>query len=306
MFSRAAIATDLSEASDQIVANLHGLAPLGTRRIYLAHAMDMAPHSLSSLGLGYHESLRDDLVRRATSRLNKLREIVEAQGYEASSEILYGPPAATLGQWARTRDIGIIIVGSRGASLAKNILLGSSAVEIVRHSPVPVLLKRLEVKELSGRRHYRLVCRDLSRHILFATDFSPACEGARSYLLDLARNCGADFTILHVDDTGSASGIAHDRLSALKLELEKGGAKHVSIRVTSGDPAAEITHATEAPDVSLAILGTHGRTCVEQFFTGSVSHAVARRTMIPILLIPPLAHEQAPQAFPSAAAVSPA
>jgi nucleotide-binding universal stress UspA family protein len=292
MFSRILIATDLSEASDQIAGNLQGLTSLGAQEVILAHATDVAPQSLASLGINYTESLRDDLLRRAQARLEKLRQVVENQGLLCSVRIVFGAAAPALASLAQEVEASLIIVGSRGASLAKNIVLGSTAMEILQESPVPVLLKRLQVKESSGQRHYRLVCRDIASHILYATDFSATADRAFHFLEKLAPAAGI-ITLLHVSTAGESAsdflGI-QSRLNSLKLRLEVAGASQVVARNISGTADEEILRAADAPEVSLVVLGTHGKGYVEEFFMGSVSQTVARRCTIPVLLIPPGTH----------------
>jgi nucleotide-binding universal stress UspA family protein len=58
---------------------------------------------------------------------------------QVECEVLAGPPAQALRQYAEEQDIDLIAVGRRGRGLSVR-LLGSVANELTRKSPVPVLV----------------------------------------------------------------------------------------------------------------------------------------------------------------------
>jgi nucleotide-binding universal stress UspA family protein len=289
MFTRVIIATDLSEASDQIVVNLTGLTALGTREVILAHAMDIAPQSISTPGFDYNEALRGDLSRRAQARLGKLRDVVGAQGFEASARIIYGTPAAALDALARSAQASLVIVGSRGSSLARNIMLGGNALDILQHSRVPVLLKRLIRNEAGATSQYRLLCRDFPNHLLFPTDFSATAERAFQVVQSIVDRCGSSVTLLHIEAANDPhrSDTTRARLEEKAAALRKGGAAEVIVKLKTGNPAEEIARATMVGGVSLLVLGTQGHGFIDQLFLGSTCRELVGTAAVPILTIPP-------------------
>lgn len=291
MFSPCILATDLSGASDQMAANLSGLLPLGVSAVILAHCMEVSP-PLATAANDLHDALHTNLRTRAEKRLQTLRERLEAQGFRTTIRILYGSPAPALAQCARESGANLLIVASRGASVAKNIALGSSALDILRLSPIPVLLKRIEIKELSGQRHHRLVCRDFASHILYATDFSATAERAFDYLEQILSATHAAVTLLHVSRKNDAQTAKESlaQLQNLQARLENTGARRIEISLVLGKTAGEsIVQAARRQEVSLLIMGTQGRGFIEGLLLGSESHTALRRTVIPILMVPPLA-----------------
>lgn len=291
MFTHSILATDLSGAADQVVANLGGLIPLGAKEITVAHCLSLPPPGAANTGYELNDALHDDLHLRAEKRLEALRSRLEMQGFATTSRILYGKPAPALAELSGEIGAGLLILGSRGASLAKNIMLGSSAMDILRLSPIPVFLKRLEVKDFSGQRHYRLICRDFASHILYATDFSETAERAFQYLLRIVEASQAAVTLLHVSTKKETEmeQEAKKRLIEMGARLQEAGAQRVQVKVPHGDPAEMITKEASITDISLLIMGTQGKAFVEEFFLGSESQTVIRSANIPILMIPPLA-----------------
>jgi nucleotide-binding universal stress UspA family protein len=57
-------------------------------------------------------------------------------------ELMEGSPAQTILDLARSRDVDLIVVGSRGLGSVKGTLLGSVSSEVVHHADRPVLVAR--------------------------------------------------------------------------------------------------------------------------------------------------------------------
>ena len=53
-----------------------------------------------------------------------------------------------------------------------------------------------------------------------------------------------------------------------------------------GSPAAEILKAVSEQSAQIVIMGSQGRGFVNESLLGSVSHNIARRSPVPVLLIP--------------------
>ncbi len=296
MFTRCILATDLSGASDQIVANLGGLLPLGAKEIIVAHCMDMPRPEGTNSGYDLGDAVHENLRHRAETRLESLRARLVLHGFQATIQILHGKPGPALAQCARESGATLIIAGSRGASLAKSIILGSSALDIVRLSPIPVLVKRIEINNHGGHRHYRLVCHNFGAHILYATDFSEPAERALPYLERILETTDGAATLLHVCKKNDPQLIkdASERLENMALHLKVIGASDVRVEVSVGEVASEILTLAMRPETSLLIMGTRGKGFVEEFLLGSESETVLRHANIHILMVPPLAAVKVP------------
>jgi nucleotide-binding universal stress UspA family protein len=129
------------------------------------------------------------------------------------------------------------------------------------------------------------------RRMLFPTDFSEASRVAGRMAAALARESGAQLTLLHVvppvtDPSPSPT------LAALATELAPG--MSVTTEVLSGLPASRIVEYAQRRGVDLIVMGTHGRTGLSAALLGSVAEAVVRRAPCPVLTVP--ATRPAPEA----------
>ena len=140
--------------------------------------------------------------------------------------------------------------------------------------------------------------------ILYPTDFSDVSRKALDYVKHLKEVGTKEVVVLHVIDIreiGSAlrhSGGALDfqkvlekfkqeaekETKAIQTELKKIGFD-VKVRIEQGIPFTDILRVEEEEDISITILGSHGKSCVEEMLLGSVSEKVVRKSHRPVLVI---------------------
>ena len=185
------LATDFSPASER--ALWHGLAiarrfgasvdivhvvdSLGFRMTggeVVAQAVDLAQRDLRKLEAG--------LLRNGPLHGIPHRMLVD----EESGEVW-----EALCRLIRENDIDLVVLGTRGRTGLKKLILGSVAEEVFRHSPCPVLTVGPCVAP-------ELIAERPPQHILFPTDLSSESLQALPFAIEAARKCGAELTLIHV------------------------------------------------------------------------------------------------------------
>jgi nucleotide-binding universal stress UspA family protein len=81
------------------------------------------------------EEETDDLLRRAENQASD-------HGVAVSTATETGSPADAVVEYAEDHAVDLIVIGSRGNTGAKRLLLGSVAERVVRRSPTPVTVVR--------------------------------------------------------------------------------------------------------------------------------------------------------------------
>jgi nucleotide-binding universal stress UspA family protein len=143
--------------------------------------------------------------------------------------------------------------------------------------------------------------------ILVAIDGSPNSANALKHAADLAKGLSASLRVLHVVDIGllpfepelsidfdalfaarhaAAEKIladARDSVQAPGLEVD---ARLLDTATPTQHIAAAIAEAAASWPADLLVLGTHGRRGVDRWLLGSVAEGVARRSTVPVLLVP--------------------
>jgi nucleotide-binding universal stress UspA family protein len=141
------------------------------------------------------------------------------------------------------------------------------------------------------------------RRIVHATDFSRASRAAFAQALELARQNGAELTLVHVYPpvvppvaAGAAAPAAYRALIAevqarTQQQLDKliARAKEAGIPVTGllfeGTPHDRIVRAAKASGADLIVVGTHGRTGLARLVLGSVAARVVALAPCPVLTV---------------------
>ena len=288
MFSKVLVATDLSVASESVLHCVKGLVPFGARQAVLVHAIGIREFEAMTHGMG-------DFLNPL---LAKQKAVLEADGLETEAVLASGPAVLEVNRIAVEQRASLIVVGTHGATLAREMLIGGTAMGIVHQASVPVLVIRLKFAEDSESVRCVAACHDLHRHVLFCTDFSDTAELAFQYVLRIVESGVPAVTLLHVQDSRRLGGhLEHrleefnetdrQRLECLKKRLQEAGPVNVRILVPYGHPVAEILRVTEQEeDDTLIVMGSQGRGFLAEVFLGSVSHQVVRRSPVPVLLVP--------------------
>ena len=141
------------------------------------------------------------------------------------------------------------------------------------------------------------------QRILVPTDFSPASEAALDAALELARKFKATVVLMHAygapsyaypnieshatADYGSAfEHVARDALNRAVGEHTDGGVP-IAPALYSGVPWEQILLAIKQHDISLVVMGTHGRSAIGKAFLGSVAEKVVRLCPVPVMTVHP-------------------
>jgi len=288
MFEKILIATDLSKASDRVLGCTRGLLPLGAKQAILVHA----------LGIKYLEEMRHGMTHFIEPYLKTRKELLEAEGFETSVELAMGPAVTEVNRIAEAEGASLIVVGSHGATLAREMLLGGTAMGIASHGRLPVLVIRLKISGDGKHARCEAMCGDFRENVLYCTDFSETAERAFGYVEKIAESGAKRITLLHVQDRTRIEKYLSDRLpefneidrrrlEALRERLEQRGCEDVRIEIPYGLPGQEIVRLAHDEEYHLIVMGNRGRGFYAEAFLGSVSLQVVRSAPAPVLLIPP-------------------
>jgi nucleotide-binding universal stress UspA family protein len=152
----------------------------------------------------------DAVVAAVDSAAQELRELEQRllgtgalKGLPHEMLVCRGDIWQQLGQVVREQGIDLIVLGTQGKTGLRKLALGSVAESVFQHALCPVLTVgpcAPANPPLHGELH----------HILYPTDLSPESAKAAAYAVSLAREHGAELTIVHVLEKGEAGRGAED------------------------------------------------------------------------------------------------
>ena len=128
--------------------------------------------------------------------------------------------------------------------------------------------------------------------ILHPTDFSEASRLACERAVELARQCGAKLTVLHVFADPTAAPDAwqiRDPRPELEDALSLVAADAVDVDVDRvlrvGTPSETIIEYARRHNCGVIVMGTHGRTGLSHLLMGSVAEMVIRDATCPVMVV---------------------
>jgi nucleotide-binding universal stress UspA family protein len=298
LFTHAVVAIDHSQASNIILDQLSHLKEMWMKKVTLVTVVSVAYTD--------DDGEVETELTPYEEKLNKFKKRIERQGLVADAEIKagsYAYPPTEIMKTADEKDADFIIIGNRGQSLVQEMLLGSTATEVLQRSHLPVLLINMDLEYADENENERRLVvhhsfENILDHVLHATDFSDTANRAFEVVRDLeTQGKIGKVSLIHVQGHHALAlkdPISHDELMKMNEEnleemrntLSDHTREGAEIIITFGTAGKEIIQAIEERGVTLAVMGSQGKGFVHEFFLGGVSSQVTRFSKIPVLLIP--------------------
>jgi nucleotide-binding universal stress UspA family protein len=207
----------------------------------------------------------------------------------------------------------VMCTHGRGGLLG--LVVGSIAQQVIALGKTPVFLVQPDKQPLSPAAEAERLPPGTGaagwgplRRLMVPLDGNPDHEQGLSVAIRLAECCGSELHLLMVVPTTSsltwqpaatarllpsttdalldlAQQEAVSYLRRCMLAVQSSGLT-LTAEVQRGDAAEIIVKAAERAQADLIVLGTHGRSQMNAFWSGSVTPKVAGRSRVPLLLVP--------------------
>lgn len=183
-FENILLATDFSEASKQALEWAEAITELNEGQLFILHALPPEPHlqvPLDPLPVSADRELSE-------AKVNLQKHVATRLGDTHHEEILKrGPIAEAVLDTIERKNIDLLILGTHGRTGLRKLVIGSTAEELFRCVPCPVLTVGPSAARIGP-----------IRKVLFATDFGPSSLQALPYAIDLANRAGGELILLHL------------------------------------------------------------------------------------------------------------
>lgn len=132
------VPTDFSENADRAFATAIQFARAFDAQIQLLHVYDI-PDTSTVYEVTFPTGIVDGVRKAASVSLEALKKQAKAEGIESFTELVFGSPSQAIVEYAKESKADLIVMGTRGNSLLKQLFLGSVAERTLRLAPCPVL-----------------------------------------------------------------------------------------------------------------------------------------------------------------------
>jgi nucleotide-binding universal stress UspA family protein len=232
----------------------------------------------------------DDVARRLLDVGGRIR----VGDRTIQGRVLEGRPATEIVAEATRFGADLIVIGARGLSTVRRLLVGSVSSEVVDHAPCPVLVAR---HAAVGR-------------VLWATDGSRDADRVGEFFSETGLFEEAEVRVVTVPDPGipwwtgitpvdgatsiefyadSVDLAAKRALATADAAAERLGIRNVTAAVagTHGDVAGAILAEAEACHADIVAVGARSLGTVRRWLIGSVSRAVLHHAPMSVLIVRP-------------------
>lgn len=303
------VAVDPSQHSREAIRFVKSMEWPEKSELFLIHVIEMkdAPPLQPSGGPSSWDRVisqaRGKMFTEAKAFLDHTKqEVFEERHLPIQSIVVEGVPGAEILRVVKDHQIDLVIIGTRGLSLVKRFLLGSTSDWVMREAPCSVLLVREKLSQVTMGK--------TSAKILLATDGSSVALNTVQMLGLLRCKTPPKVKVAHV--VGKPAYLegwywgkgkaAFQQLATRMLEkAEKDGASHleeighavkkldmkVETVLTKGDPAEEIVKIAERLKAKLILVGSKGFMGDKPVPLGGVVRKIARYAPCSVFLVRP-------------------
>jgi nucleotide-binding universal stress UspA family protein len=197
-------------------------------------------------------------------------------------------------------DNDLIAICTHGSSGLTGFLFGSIAQQVLNLGRTPVLV--LHPHKLKKKEEFDCT------NLLVPLDGDPEHEQGFRVALQLAQSCSASLHLVMVvptlstlpgEQAATATLLPGATQAMLKINQELGQTylrdliqsavgttAAITWEVKRGDPASAIVKAAHQAGSDIIVMGTHSKSSMDAFWSGSLTPKVASRSHIPLLLVP--------------------
>jgi len=134
------VAVDFSEVSNQVYEVAANVAERMHSKVVV---VNITEPQVDLVGLAIpqaYNSPDDEIKKQAEARLDAAREFFEARSLQVETLHEWGPVVTCILDKIAKYGAGLLVVGSHGHGSLYNLVVGSVAEGLIRHSSVPVMV----------------------------------------------------------------------------------------------------------------------------------------------------------------------
>lgn len=276
------LATDLSARSDRALDRAAQLARQWDAQLLVVHAID--PKAVSLTEAAYPRPAWRPSPDPVPALLDRIRRDLREEVDQLKIHIEEGEPAQVILETAKREGVDLIIVGLARDELFARMLLGHTVEQLVRKSPVSVLV----VKSRPNGAY---------QHVLVGTDFTPESRYGLEVAARFFPSC--QFTVMHGFEMPYKAFMANPTLShdfaamerdtieefVREAALEAPVRGRIRTLIEHGPPDLMLCRYVEEQQADLTVIGAYGRGFLFHLLVGGYTPRILDTVPNDILLV---------------------
>jgi nucleotide-binding universal stress UspA family protein len=266
------VPTDFSKQAENAAQYAAKMAVKLKAELILLHVayIDGPPHASMLRTQKIEECIMDSARQECITLMQRL--VSDNKSLKASFNVILGYPVKDVVEnFAVHNDITLVVMGTKGASGVKKIMIGSNAASVVGQCSVPVII----VPEHTRFKNIK--------NIAYASDLTSVVSEMK-IIAPFAKLFNATVNIVHVLTPDSKKKI--DKAKIKNDLIRKYQYRPISVHVVLDDDAGEgIDQYTGKFDTDILAMFTHKPSFFEKLFGKSATREMAFHTWLPLLSI---------------------
>jgi len=276
--------TDFSDEAQEALLYADAFAKTFDAKIVALHVVPDISPALYDAALIVKGELENRVAFVREEAQKKFDSFKKAKNLEFEALVKEGNAAKKIIETAEEEKADLIVLGRKGLSAIEKLFIGSVANQVLRSSPIPLLL----TKKKTGKPRFK--------KILVPTDFSEQEEVERDFAWKLAKGFDSALTLLHVlelHDYEFTPRALDEMFDAVEKRFKKREKKEKEDIPVSEDVYRAINAAVGIVDYAdthkfdMIVISTCVQSKIERFFLGSTTEKVISYTQVPVFAIPP-------------------
>lgn len=233
-----------------------------------------SPETFSTMGVHGYDPMENlyikKLIDTSKAKMDALMGEEKYKSIDLKYKIVLGNPFREIGEEITTQGVDLVVMGTSGASGAEAFLVGSNAERMVRHSKCPVITLNKATDPASVK------------SIVFASNFQDVSADFAERIKRLQSLFGAALKFVKINTPASFTTTRHDKKQMETFIADFGFANATYETYNYSNEEDGIVAYAEDVNADLIAIGTHQRTGVGHFFSGSIAEDVVNQATVPV------------------------
>ena len=269
------VPVDFTDASEVALLAATSLAVLLNSEIYLVHVFETGGYNYSVFAKT--ETIPPSpaaIKKNIGKKLEELKEhVIKKYNLKCSVVVLSGHIHSEIYKFSKKKKVGLVVMGTHGASGYKEFFIGSNAQRVVTISEVPVLTIPHTSKKTSFK------------NILIPIDNSAHSRAKVNIAMLIADQYDANIHLIGLPDTKDKTELSKFNIKMKSVEkiIDKEGLSYSSKIVQGKNMADAALNYASKNKCDLIVINTGHESRTTGIFLGAFSQQIVNHSNIPVL-----------------------
>jgi len=241
--------------------------------IYLLHMLDLPSSTVDPVEMSnlYEGPQTVFFMKGIHKRFEKFKKLPFFKGIKVNETVRFHKAFDGVIEESKKNKVDLIVMGSQGSTGLKEMLVGSNTEKVVRHSNIPVLVIKQDIKNFD------------IKNMIFASDFTAKSKKSFKNVLDFANIFKAKIHLLFIN---TVHNFESTKVTNIKLNnfMSDFNFKNYTLNIYNDTTIEEgILNFGKEINADLIAINTHGRSGLSQLFSESISKELANHALRPVI-----------------------